>query len=137
GLMAKPMLVTLPCVLLLLDYWPLKRFVWGAHGARRAGRLVVEKVPLFALVAVSSVATVWAQHQAGAVRQIESLPVAHRLANAGISAVQYLGKTYFPQDLAAIYPHPGQAVDLWLGASAGLFLVLTTLAFLTLARYMP
>lgn len=137
GLLAKPMVVTLPCVLLLLDYWPLKRFVPGVHPPRTALRLIVEKLPLFALAAASSAATVWAQHHAGAVREMESLPLIYRMANACIAVMQYLGKTYLPMDLAAIYPHPGQNINLAIGASAGLFLLLTTLAFLALAKHLP
>jgi tetratricopeptide (TPR) repeat protein len=93
GLMAKPMLVTLPCVFLLLDHWPLRR-----------GLRVVEKLPLFALAAASSVATLVVQDQGGAVGSLERLGPADRLANAVAGYGQYLRQTVWPADLAIIYP---------------------------------
>lgn len=137
GLMAKPMLVTLPCVLLLLDYWPLKRFVPRATSRRAAAVLVADKVPFFGLAALSSIATIYAQRHAGAVRELTDLPLDFRVANAAVAYVQYLGKTYFPIELAAIYPHPGSQLSLAFGISAAVFLVLTTAVFLVLARPMP
>ncbi len=102
GLMSKAMLVTLPCVLLLLDYWPLERFksdsVW---------RLVREKIPFFALAAVMSVVTFLAQKQGGAIMTVEDLPLDARVENALISYCRYLGKIFWPTDLAVYYPHPG------------------------------
>ena len=88
GLLAKPMLVTLPIVLLLLDRWPLAR-----------GFRILEKLPLFALSALSAAATLWAQRAGGAVAGSE-LPVALRLSNAVVSYIRYLGKTAWPRDLA-------------------------------------
>ena len=112
GLMAKPMLVTLPCVLLLLDGWPLGRTVWCAGtvqaGARRTESLawlVVEKLPLFGLVAVSSVVTYLVQRGGGSVSS--ALTPGERLANAVVAVVRYLGKFFVPVDLAVLYPHPG------------------------------
>jgi Flp pilus assembly protein TadD len=98
GLMAKPMLVTLPCVLLLLDYWPLKR-------TESWRRLVVEKAPLFALGLVASVVTVYAQHQGGSVGSLEHYGPAERSANAVLSYGRYLEKTFWPQNLALFYPY--------------------------------
>lgn len=97
GLMAKPMLVTLPCVLLLLDVWPLRRTGWG--------RLVLEKVPFFALVVASCVLTYDAQSGGGSVSG--ALTLEQKLANAVVSVVRYLGKFFAPADLAVLYPHPG------------------------------
>ncbi len=109
GLMAKPMLVTLPCVLLLLDVWPLRRLVPDAADVRAALRArVVEKLPLFVLVAVSSVVTWRVQAASGAVATLETIPVAARLANALVSLVRYLGHTVWPVSLAIPYPHPGR-----------------------------
>jgi len=102
GLMAKPMLVTLPCVLLLLDVWPLRRtreIPWT--------RLAVEKLPLFALSAGVSLLTVWAQSSSGAISSIETIPPALRLVNAIDALGFYLSRTLVPLGLAVIYPHPG------------------------------
>lgn len=104
GLMAKPMLVTLPCVLLLLDVWPLRRI--GGEKGELLARVVLEKLPFFALAAASSVATYLVQSSGGSVT--EALSLGDRLANAVVSVVRYLGKLAWPFDLAAIYPHPGE-----------------------------
>lgn len=98
GLLAKPMLVTLPCLLLLLDLWPLRRtFRW---------RLVLEKLPLFALAGASSAVTFLVQRSAGVTHAELELPLAERAANALVAYVAYLGKTVWPADLACFYPHP-------------------------------
>jgi len=102
GLMSKAMLVTLPCVLLLLDYWPLERF---KHTSRR--RRLTEKIPFFALATAASVVTFVAQQRGGAVVAAAGLPVGARVGNALISYCRYLGKIFWPTDLAAFYPHPG------------------------------
>ncbi len=133
GLMTKPMLVTLPLVLLLLDLWPLKR--WPAAGdggsagqGRALAALVAEKLPLFALVAVSSAFTVWAQTAGGAVKSIESVPIASRLANAALAVVTYLRQTVWPVDLAVFYPY-GREVAAWQVVLAGVAIAaLTVLA---------
>jgi Flp pilus assembly protein TadD len=109
SLLSKPMLVTLPFVLLLLDIWPLQRF-WDVDKARISGRdfvsLFVEKLPLLAMSAVSCVVTFKAQHAAGAVAPVELLSISHRFANAIVSYAGYLLKTFWPVDLAAIYALP-------------------------------
>ena len=102
GLMSKAMLVTMPCVLLLLDYWPLERFKQS-----RAWPLVMEKIPFFVLAAAASVVTFVVQKQAGSVLTVESLPLGARVGNALISYCRYLGKIFWPTDLAVYYPHPG------------------------------
>jgi len=131
GLMAKPMLVTLPCVLLLMDYWPLGRLKWprpGLTAARSAevqwpfGRLVWEKIPLFLLAAVASTISIVAQHQGGAAQPLESLPVAIRLANAVVSYVKYMGKLVWPSNLAVYYPYP-TTFPVWQVFTAGVILV--------------
>jgi tetratricopeptide (TPR) repeat protein len=120
GLLAKPMLVTLPFVLLLLDYWPLNRVRWGesavpkkTKGQTRQAqkdtrltplRLVREKIPLFALVVASSLITLYIQQRAEA--SWETLPLTARLANAVVSYMAYIGKTIWPAGLAVFYPHP-------------------------------
>jgi hypothetical protein len=111
SLLSKPMLVTLPFVLLLLDVWPLKRF-WVEGRAPiqkpKPGSLFLEKLPLLAMSVVSSVVTFKAQHAAGAMAPIDVLPLSQRLANAIVAYVSYLNKAFWPVDLAVIYPLPGQ-----------------------------
>jgi len=156
GLMAKPMLVTLPCVLLLLDYWPLKRIELGqsASGqpaviqpstiAKKPGaqafRLLLEKTPLFVLVAVSSVVTFVVQKSGGAVGALEVYPIKIRVANALFSYVSYMVKMIWPQNLAVFYPHPGQSLPMWQAAAAGLLLLLISIAVIRAGRrqsYLP
>ncbi|MHC4856169.1 MAG: tetratricopeptide repeat protein, partial [Planctomycetota bacterium] len=106
GLMAKPMLVTLPFVLLLLDYWPLKRFDLTSPADRfgKVRSLVVEKIPFFALTGVSCIVTFIAQKTGGAVRSIEFLSFGPRLSNAMVSYAAYIAKMVWPVDLAILYP---------------------------------
>ncbi|MGA3163184.1 MAG: tetratricopeptide repeat protein [Verrucomicrobiota bacterium] len=102
GLMSKPMLVTWPFVMLLLDYWPLERFKPG-----HAWQLMKEKIPFFALAAVASVVTLVVQNHGGAMKMVENLPLGARSGNALVSYCRYLGKLFWPTDLAVFYPHPG------------------------------
>lgn len=102
GLAAKPMLVTLPFVLLLLDAWPLRRYDVARGLPPRS--LVVEKIPLFALSAASSVITWTVQQRGGAMTSSEVLPFAARLANALVSYVTYLGRMVWPTKLGVLYP---------------------------------
>jgi tetratricopeptide (TPR) repeat protein len=117
GLMSKPMLVTLPCVLLLLDFWPLRRATTG-DGAKMNfaawGKLLAEKIPFLALSAVSSGITVIAQTKSGALSTVLSLD--ERLANAACAVVRYGAKFLIPVDLAVLYPHPGR----WPAGEVGL-----------------
>ena len=107
GLLCKPMLVTLPFLLLLLDWWPLNR----AGNLRAPGlwltRLVLEKTPFVFLAVISCVITVIAQKQVWAAHSLVELPLTARFANAAISYVRYLGKLIWPVNLAIPYPHPG------------------------------
>ena len=107
GLMSKPMLVTLPLVMLLLDYWPLRRFEPSTLSQQLAaiGRLVWEKAPFLLLSVASSVVTVLAQRTA--MTPVSAISLPSRLANALASYARYLGKTIWPVDLALPYPHPG------------------------------
>jgi protein O-mannosyl-transferase len=115
GLLAKPMLVTLPCVLLLLDYWPLGRF-----GACPFPRLLGEKLPLLALSALSCGITWYAQRAGGAVVSLEDYPLAVRVNNALVAYGAYVGKAVWPAHLAALYTHPGETLPPWEPAVAGL-----------------
>jgi len=109
GLMSKSMVVTLPFVLLLLDYWPLERLNWGRPPAEKTvplGRLLVEKVPLLLLSAILSVITFVVQQGGGAVIALEKIPLDYRIANMFVSYIRYIGKTIWPSGLAVLYPHP-------------------------------
>jgi tetratricopeptide (TPR) repeat protein len=103
SLMAKPMAVSLPLLLLLLDYWPLRRFEELA-APRRWTKLTLEKLPLFAMSAASSVLTEMAQGAGGSVMGLSLLPVSTRIENAAISYVAYIGKIVWPAKLATYYP---------------------------------
>jgi protein O-mannosyl-transferase len=144
GLLAKPMLVTWPLIMLLLDYWPLCRF----HAAARATRLgtprhseaatelwplLREKLPLFALVLASAIITLIAQSHGGAVRTLAAAPVALRLSNALVSYAKYLLLTFWPNDLAVYYPLPPTGIPAWqiIGAA---FLLIGITAFCLFQR---
>jgi tetratricopeptide (TPR) repeat protein len=138
GLMSKPMLVTLPFVLLLLDHWPLARFAPAGAGARaqlaRLARLALEKAPLFALaLAASAVALAT---QGGAMKSLARLSLAERAANAAVSYLRYLAAMVWPSELSLLYPMP-PVVDLAGGAAAGLVLLAASAAVLRLARSLP
>jgi len=108
GLMSKAMLVTLPCLLLLLDYWPLGRLRPGAFRAS----LLIEKIPFFALSFAACLITFMAQHSSGALRSIDAVPLSVRLINALTSYTGYLWKMFWPADLAIFYPLSGN-FPLW------------------------
>ncbi len=129
GLASKPMLVTTPFVLLLLDYWPLRRIQgWSTPSDSLAteqspvGRLLFEKLPLLLLVAASCVITLRAQGAAGAVGRLP-FPLSARLENAIYSYAAYLWKAVWPADLALFYPHPLHSLALWKVGAAALLLV--------------
>jgi protein O-mannosyl-transferase len=133
GLMAKPQVITLPFVLLLWDYWPLRRF-GGSQESLAAGdsatisrrtfaQLVLEKVPLFALSAISAVITVKAQRAGHAFRVY---PLLVRMENAVVAYASYVKKAVWPVDLAPMYPHPGDAIAKWQVSMALLFLLAVT-----------
>jgi Tfp pilus assembly protein PilF len=129
GLMSKPMLVTMPFVLLLLDYWPLGRFQKGlgkdgqtSHSCNSAKlsyqtfsawHLFIEKIPLFVLSAASSVVTFVAQRGAGAMKPGGVLPLDFRISNALVSYIRYIGKMFYPRDLAVLYLHPRGGWPQW------------------------
>ena len=120
GLMCKPQIITFPFVLLLWDYWPLKRMVMGNDPARDSAfpqktirALVEEKLPLFGIAAASAVMTMKAQSASGAVLSLSSTPLSVRLSNAIVSYVKYIGKAFWPANLAPMYPHPGASLPAW------------------------
>jgi protein O-mannosyl-transferase len=137
GLMAKPMLVTLPFVLLLLDHWPLGRLARGtglrAWGGRLA-RLALEKAPYFALSLASCAITLAAQ--AGAMEALAHLGPFERLANAALSYLRYLALTAWPAELGVLYPMPRE-IDLAAGALAAVALTAFSLLVLRASRRAP
>ncbi|HZY85526.1 MAG TPA: tetratricopeptide repeat protein [Gemmataceae bacterium] len=145
GLLAKPMLVTLPCVLLLLDYWPLRRMgngEWGMGNEEHSPFPIphspfLEKVPLFALAGASCVVTYLAQSQGEAVASVEAIPPAARVGNALLAYVGYIGKALWPTRLAVYYPHPGTAIPVARALGAGLFLAVVTALVLGPGRRRP
>jgi len=124
GLMAKPMLVTLPFVMLLLDWWPLKRFGESNVAASSFRRLVMEKLPFFLLAAVSCLLTLLAQSSI-AVVALENHPLGLRLQNAAVSCAAYLVKTVLPTNLAILYPLPKE-IALDQAIAAALFIAVIT-----------
>jgi tetratricopeptide (TPR) repeat protein len=125
GLMSKSMLVTLPCVLLLLDYWPLGRLGTNwTEFRQRLPRLVVEKLPLFIPVAAISVLTVYSQSEG---LSLGIAPVESRIANAVLAYALYLKKMVWPMDLAVYYPHPRDSLSFASVALAALPLMLISL----------
>ena len=139
GLMAKPMMVTLPFVLLLLDYWPLGRWPQKSPGSAKnsrtqkprsgvpLGRLIWEKIPLLALVVIFSVVTIYAQKEQGALAQLAYIPLPSRLANALVTYVTYMVRMIYPSGLAVFYPHSRDAFPLWQVLGASLTLVFISL----------
>jgi protein O-mannosyl-transferase len=140
GLMSKPMLVTTPAVLLLLDYWPLARGQRSeVRGQRFKGeiwlRLVVEKLPLFALSAASSIVAFALQVQSPS--SVGQLPFFWRLQNALVTYVTYIWQMFWPANLAVFYPHPDNHLALWQVALAAAFLIGTSWAVFALRRSRP
>jgi protein O-mannosyl-transferase len=128
GLMTKPMVVTLPFALLLLDVWPLDRLRLGWR------RLGVEKLPLLALSAASSVITL--RYQETSLAPLDAVPWSLRVANAVVSYAAYLGKLFWPRDLAVFYPI-GLAIPPWKTAGAALLLIAITALAVWRARREP
>src|SRR5436190_9832869 len=136
GLMSKPMLVTLPCVLLLLDHWPLGRI--GAQKSEvrsQLPRLITEKIPLFALSTFSCIATLFAQRQGPGA--IDQLPFLWRLENTFVTYVTYIWQMLWPARLAVFYPHPNNRLPL-VGVTAAIaLLVAISLLAISLRRTKP
>jgi len=126
GLAAKPMLVTLPLLMLLLDLWPLARLRLDRPGSCRGP--VREKLPWLVLAALSAAVTFVVQRGGGAVHTLAELPLPARLANAPVAAAAYLGQVLWPVDLAVFYPHPHLAGGLPAGRVAGAAALLVALS---------
>ena len=124
GLMSKPMLITTPFILLLLDYWPLNRFARSA-----VSKLILEKIPLFALSIGSCVATLWAQNFA--LGSTDFLPLRWRITNAVFSYFEYVRQMFWPADLIPFYVHPEGRLEMWRLLLAAIVLIaLTAIAFM-------
>ena len=142
GIMSKPMIVTFPFVLLLLDYWPLGRLSFSDPKSHIAAfrksdlRLLFEKIPLFVFVAISCVLTFLAEKSGGSVRDLGSLPFEDRVANALVSYVLYMEKTFWPQEICVLYPHP-MSWPLWQTVLAALLLIFISLGALLSMRKLP
>ncbi len=128
GLMCKQMLVTLPFVLLLLDWWPLQR--WNLAGFRRA---LLEKIPFFLASALACIATMVAQRHGGAI--LEGLPLLGRLENAAVSYFRYIGKLLYPVDLAFFYPPVAHWPAVIVLGSVLLLVIISGAGFLARNRY--
>jgi tetratricopeptide (TPR) repeat protein len=136
GLMSKPMLVTLPFVLLVLDYWPLGRMRGRTQDdGHQLLMRVLEKIPMIALSAVSSIVTFVAQK--GAVGWTEQLPVTSRMNNAAVSYVTYIWQMFWPVHLAVFYPHPENRLPLWEIISSLFLLICITAVAIALRRQQP
>jgi len=141
GLMAKSMLVTLPIVLLLLDFWPLRRLAgWTGDKAVRGksiGELFKEKIPMFALSIAVGIITFLAQKRGGAVTTFAEYPMGVRLANAVVSCMRYLEKMLWPKNLAFFYPHPGRNLPVLEVVGCAVLLFVFTWFAIRIARIRP
>ena len=143
ALLCKPQVITLPFLLLLWDYWPLRRIGPAAQlstgnaqsrivqvtnaQTSRSGRLLLEKIPLFLLSAASAVVTMKAQRAGGAVKNLSEYSVLLRLETVVISYVRYIGKLFWPSKLVALYPHSTKLYPAWQAVAAVLLLLLVTI----------
>lgn len=149
GLMSKSMLVTVPILLLLLDFWPLRRTAGAKHSqsdqticaspSANASplRLILEKVPLLMMAVAVGVVTVIFQQHAHSVGTLKAYPPTVRLGNAIFSYVSYVVKMFWPTKLAFFYPHPGRSIPTWQVSGSLLLLVMMTIAARKLARRAP
>jgi hypothetical protein len=125
GLMAKQMLVTLPFVLLLLDFWPLNRFLNSKFSILNS---IIEKIPLFALSLIASLIVLFVQSKATLVRGMHQFPVGFRIENVLLAYAGYIGKLFYPLNLGILYPYPLISPPMWQVAAAGLLLLCVTIA---------
>jgi len=133
GLMTKPQVITLPFLLLLWDYWPLRRLKLRTNApesrgtpTRSVGALILEKIPLFALSAASAIVTMAAQRSGGAVRSAIEYPFGIRIENAIGAYFDYIGRMLWPMQLAPMYPHPGDSLRPWQIGLSAVFVVAVT-----------
>jgi tetratricopeptide (TPR) repeat protein len=142
GLLSKAMVVTLPCVLLLLDYWPLRRLSFGSNNISSEKtetpvqqftiwRLLIEKVPFIVLVVMTSLLTYITQQKWGFLRTYNAYPMDARIGNALVSYVRYLKKMFWPADLCSFYPHPGTWPLMIVVVAAAILVAISIVTFLT------
>jgi Flp pilus assembly protein TadD len=136
GFLAKPMVVTLPAVLVLLDFWPLRRYPPSAERAQFIRGQIREKAPFFVLATLMSVTTVLVQRSGGAVRPVELFSISTRLGNAVVSGLVYIGKMLWPTRLVVFYPLSGGPA-LWQVTASGAVLIGITALVLRLVRTRP
>jgi tetratricopeptide (TPR) repeat protein len=146
GLMAKQMLVTLPFVLLLLDYWPLKRLTFEKHSSAHSGpgvasvgirQCILEKLPLLLLSALAAVIVFRIQQSSVVMKSITEYSLLCRAGNALVAYTVYVGKMLWPRHLAIMYPHPGYNLPLWQVAASGSLLAAITAAAIWKIRARP
>ncbi|MCE5250890.1 tetratricopeptide repeat protein [bacterium] len=153
GFLSKPMVVTLPFALLLLDYWPLGRLKIGQYGMASApkinerihsgkrrmtpGQVLIEKIPLFFLSALFSFITYFVQEKGGAIQASELFPFRLRFENAIVSYIIYMYKTIWPFRLSVFYPHPGESLKMWQVMGSAALLVIVTVLIIRSARRYP
>ncbi|NIA13288.1 MAG: tetratricopeptide repeat protein [Nitrospiraceae bacterium] len=143
ALLAKPMLLTLPVLLILLDYWPLRRFdlpsLRPARVWRETRRCVLEKIPLLAIAALFAMLAFKTQEDIGAIGNTETLPLSLRASNAAVSYVLYLKRIFWPTGLSVFYPHPGARLGVLKPVAAAILLASVTgvvFAYGRRARYL-
>lgn len=140
SLMSKPTLVTLPFALMLLDYWPIGRWKKTVDepgkGFNSTARVILEKVPFVCLAIISSILAIWMQNKAKLLISFDSLPFHTRVVNTIVSYVAYLGKIFWPVNLAVFYPYE-YSLPLWEVLISGIILILITLAVFCYIRKLP
>ena len=148
SLMAKPMMVTLPFVLILMDFWPLRRFRLQGNVSlnpeksikniiKRNYRIISEKIPFLIPVAISCVVTFFAQKSQGAVKALWALPMKYRIENTVVSYVKYVLKTIWPHKLAVFYPHPQNTIPLWQIVGGALLIAVACYGAIRLVKEYP
>ena len=139
GLMAKPQIITLPCVLLLWDYWPLQRFgtaddSHGPFAKASLWRLVVEKLPLFALAGADALITMRAQREGMALRTLDDYSVYARIGNSFLSYARYVAHAFWPFHLSPTYGHPANNLPVWQVIASMFFIVSVTATVVVLRK---
>ncbi len=137
GLMSKPMLVTLPFVLMLLDAWPLRRFAPERLRPSSAFRIIWDRLPLLAMAMASSVVAVIAQQKGQALADLASIPPGVRIANALVNYWHYIGKSLLPINLLPIYPNPGDSLPVWMAPVSALGLAAAAAAATVFGKKRP
>ncbi len=145
GLMSKPMLVTLPIVMLLMDFWPFNRYRLSEQESDQRQRvetlkqfvpLIKEKVPFFVCSILSAVVTIYAQHKDGAIKSFDVMPLGMRIENATVAYAKYIYLMFWPHDLAVLYPFP-TSIPLWQFCFSLLCLFLVTVTTILVRRNHP